>query len=62
MSFEEEEVTLPQKNTFHAQEESVQQRKKVSLFLYALGQNLNPSHGVYFFYFSIFFFGKHEAL
>ena len=55
MSFKEEEVTVPQNNTLNAQ------RKKVSLFLYALGQSLNPTHDVYFFYFSLCL-GKHEAL
>ena len=62
MSFKEEEVTVPQNNTLNAQEESVQLRKKVPLFLYALGQSLSPTHDVYFFYFSYFSGGEHEAL
>ena len=61
MSFKEEEVTVPQNNTCHAQEESVQQRKTISLFLCALRQSLNPTHDVYYLFLFIYF-GKHEAL
>ena len=51
MSFKEEEVIVPQNNTFSAQEESVPQRKEVSILPYPLGQSLNPLHIVFFFSF-----------